>query len=60
MLGKIYGKRSRGQLKMSRFPSITNTTDVNLSKLWEMVEDREAWHAEAQGSQRVGHDLATK
>ena len=30
---------------MSRFPSITNTTDVNLSKLREMVEDREAWHA---------------
>ena len=49
MLGKIYGKRSRGQLKMSCFASITNTTDVNLSKLQEMVEDREAWQAAVRG-----------
>ena len=34
--------------------------DMNLSKLWETVKDREAWHAAAQGSQRVGHDSATE
>ena len=49
MLGKIYGKRSRGQLKIRRFASITNTTDMNLSKLWEMVKVREAWHAAVHG-----------
>ena len=49
MPGKIEGKRSRGQQKVRRLASITNTLDVNLSKLWEMVEDREDWHAAVRG-----------
>ena len=44
MLGKIEGKRRREQERMIWFDRITNSTDVNLSKLQEIVEDREAWH----------------
>jgi len=39
---------------------ITDSLDMSLSKLQEMVEDREAWHASVHGVQRVGHDLATE
>ena len=45
MLGTIEGKRRRGQQRMSWLGSITNSVDMNLSKLWEIVEDRGAWHA---------------
>ena len=38
--------------------SITNSIDMNLSKLWEVVEDRGTWHAVVHGVERVGHDLA--
>ena len=49
MLGKIEGKRRRGWEKMRWLNSIINSVDVNLSKLWETVEDRRAWHAAVQG-----------
>ena len=44
MLGKIESKRRRGQQKMRCLGSITNSVDLNLSTLWEIVRNREAWH----------------
>ena len=49
MLGKIEGKGERGSRGWDWLDSIADSMDVNLSKLWEMVEDRRAWHAAVPG-----------
>ena len=60
MLGNIEGKRRSGWQRMRWLDSITDSLDMSLNKLWEIVEVKGAWHAAVHGFVRGEHDLVTQ
>ena len=58
MLGKIEDKRRRGQQRMRWLDGITDSVDISLSKLREIVKDREAWHATIHGITKIQTQLS--
>ena len=60
MLGKIEGRRRSGQQRMKRLDGITDSIDISLSNLWEIVKEGKPGTLQSMGLRRAGHDLVTE